>query len=165
MDFKEVAISQYRASLAMLEQAINECPDAMWDAAEPPNRFWQVAYHTLFYVHLYLQESLDHFQPWAKHRDKYEALGHAPDPGEAPHVEPLSKEDVLEYLAFCRQEVTDQVAALDLERESGFHWLPFDKMELQFYNIRHLMLHTGELCERLGTRAQIDVNWVGKDHG
>jgi len=27
---------------------------------------------------------------------------------------------------------------------SGFDWLPFDKLELQFYNIRHIMQHTGE---------------------
>jgi hypothetical protein len=33
-------------------------------------------------------------------------------------------------------------------------------LELQLYNIRHLQLHTGELCERLGTTG-VDVEWVG----
>ncbi len=53
------------------------------------------------------------------------------------------------------------VPALDLAGASGFDWLPMNKLELQFYNIRHLQLHTGELCERLGTEAKIDVAWVG----
>ena len=165
MEFKRATISQYRAALAMLEQAIKECPEPMWDAPDPPNRFWQVAYHSLFFVHLYLSDSLDDFRPWHKHKEGYEALGHRPDSSEPPEVETLSKEVVLEYLIFCQGEVTEKVSALDVEAPSGFHWLPFDKMELQFYNIRHLVLHTGELCERLGTRARIDVNWVGKDPG
>ena len=55
----------------------------------------------------------------------------------------------------------ERVPQLDLEAESGFGWLPFGKLELQFYNIRHLQQHTGELMERLGTRAHVDVDWVG----
>jgi hypothetical protein len=50
---------------------------------------------------------------------------------------------------------------MDLEAESGFYWLPFDKLELQFYNIRHVQQHTGELCERLGAQGEIEVDWVG----
>ena len=55
----------------------------------------------------------------------------------------------------------EQVDSLDLEAESGFYWLPFDKLELQIYNIRHIQQHTGELCERLGARGDIEVGWVG----
>jgi hypothetical protein len=53
------------------------------------------------------------------------------------------------------------VDSLDLKAESGFYWLPFDKLELQFYNIRHVQQHTGELCERLGARGDLQVDWVG----
>lgn len=48
-----------------------------------------------------------------------------------------------------------------LHAESGFYWLPFDKLELQFYNIRHIQQHTGEHCERLGAYGEIEVGWVG----
>jgi len=57
------------------------------------------------------------------------------------------------------------VNRMDLEAESGFHWLPFDKLELQFYNIRHVQQHTGELSERLGAKGEIEVRWVGKKPG
>jgi hypothetical protein len=59
MSFKQASISQYQATLGMLKQAIVKCPESMWDAPDPPNRFWQLAYHTLFYTHLYLQPSLE----------------------------------------------------------------------------------------------------------
>ena len=49
---------------------------------------------------------------------------------------------------------------MNLEAESGFDWLAFNKLELQFYNIRHLQQHVGELCERLGM-GKVDVDWVG----
>jgi hypothetical protein len=66
----------------------------------------------------------------------------------------------LDYLAFCQQEVERRVPQLNLESESGFDWLPFGKLELQLYNIRHLQQHTGELMERLGARADIRIDWV-----
>ncbi|NIV30349.1 MAG: hypothetical protein GWN58_12900, partial [Anaerolineae bacterium] len=72
-----------------------------------------------------------------------------------------SKEDLLAYLELCRKQVEEQVAAVDLEAESGFHWLPFDKLELQFYNIRHIQQHTGELYERLGAAGGPELHWVG----
>jgi hypothetical protein len=53
------------------------------------------------------------------------------------------------------------VDALDLEGASGFYWLPFDKLELQFYNIRHVQHHTGELYERLGATEDVELDWVG----
>jgi len=44
----------------------------------------------------------------------------------------------------------------------GFHWRSFGKLELQFYNIRQIMQHTGELCERLGAHGEVEVGWLGE---
>ena len=79
-----------------------------------------------------------------------------------PDAKPCSKAEVLDYLALCLAQVDEQVAALNPEAESGFNWLPFEKLELQFYNIRHIQQHMGALCERLGARGEIEVGWVGK---
>ena len=87
-------------------------------------------------------------------------------PHRQPEIgEPFTKEEILAYLDMCQHEVNEKTRELDLDAESGFEWLPFNKLELQFYNIRHLQQHTGELMERLGTRANIEVNWVGRVHG
>jgi hypothetical protein len=159
MEMKEAIKSQYFASLEMLRQAIVECPDSLWYDDEYQNQFWHVAYHALFYAHLYLQPSEKDFIPWDRHREEFSSLGSSQTQQEAR--EPYSKEEILEYHRMCQEQVETQIASLDPEAESGFNWLPFDKLELQFYNIRHIQQHTGELCERLWATGAIEVSWVG----
>ena len=157
MDTKRTIKSQYYAALAMLQQAIDACPESLWEDPGYESPFWHIAYHALFYVHLYLQPTEADFFPWEKQQDGYTSLAGDGD----REGEPYSKEDVLAYLDLCREQVEKQVAAMDLAAESGFYWLPFDKLELQFYNIRHIQQHTGELYERLGTAEGPKVDWVG----
>ena len=46
--------SSFGASIDMLENAIQSCPDELWgDRARQPE-FWYVAYHTLFFLDFYL---------------------------------------------------------------------------------------------------------------
>ena len=156
MNPKNSLKSQYKASLAMLRQAIEECPDSLWADDTYKNPFWRVAYHVLFYTYFYLHPTEADFQPWAKHRDEITSLK-----ANSESVLPYTKQDLLEYLDLCLAQVEAQVNAMDLEAGSGFHWLPFNKLELQIYNIRHIMLHTGELCERLGALGEVEVGWVG----
>ncbi len=165
MDIRHVIQSQYGASLAMLKDAVEKCPASLWDDDRHQNRFWHIAYHALFYTHLYLQPSAQDFTPWARHREQYQYMGRVPwPPHDAPKIgEPYTRADVLDYVTVCQQQVADQLAVVNLEAASGFDWLPFDKLELQFYSIRHLQQHVGELCERLGA-LKIDVNWVGRQH-
>lgn len=147
MDLHQTIRSQYLAALGMLKQVIVKCPDAFWDAPGSQEKFWRKSYHALFYTHLYLQNAEKDFVVWEKHHD--------PD-GEVP----FTKEEVLEYLSFVEKQVADRVSVTDLQAESGFHWLPFDKLELQLYNIRHIQQHAGELYERLGAHENIELGWV-----
>ena len=128
MRVKETIKSQYTASLEMLRQAIVECPEFLWHDPEYKNRFWHIAYHVLFYTHLYLQPFEKDFVAWEKHKDEYVSLGSS---GEKPEAdEPYSKEEILAYHRLCCEQVEERVTLLDLEAESGFYWLPFDKLEL-----------------------------------
>ena len=62
---------------------------------------------------------------------------------------------------FCRKQIETIASTLDYDAESGFPWLPFGKLELQFYSIRHVQSHAGELAERLSAMHGIDIDWVG----
>jgi len=66
--FKQILKSQYHAALAMLRNAVAKCPDELWYDATPTNAFWQVAYHTMFFAHFYLQPNEAAFRPWQEHR-------------------------------------------------------------------------------------------------
>ena len=166
MDYSAIIISQYQAALEMLKQTIAKCPEAIWNSPDDTTKFWHIAYHALFYTHLYLQDSEQAFVPWSKHRKDYQFIGQLPWPPHSPPEigEPYDKDDVLEYLAVCQQQVMERVPCLNLEAGSGFDWLPFSKLELQFYTIRHIQQHAGELMERLGTRVGVEIDWVGMKH-
>jgi hypothetical protein len=157
MDYLEVIRSQYQASLEMLKHAILKCPQAIWNDPADKNKSWYIAYQALFYTHYYLQDTAQDFQPWQGHWD--DRLPELPQIAEG-----YSRAEVLDYLSFCQQQVDQQVPRLNLEAESGFRGRPPSKFELQLYTIRHIQGHAGELMERLGTRAQIDVDWVGTKH-
>jgi len=159
MKTKEIIKSQYYGALEMLRQTILKCPDALWQSSDYKNPFWHTAYHALFYTHFYLHPTEADYVPWEKHRSEYTSL--AESEASLQTESPYSREDILAYLDFCQEQVVIKVDALDLEAESGFYWLPFNKLELQFYNIRHIQQHTGELCERLGATGDIEIHWVG----
>ncbi len=163
MDIAQIVTSQYFAALTMLEEAIVKCPDDLWNTPEPPNPFYQIAYHALFYCHLYIQMTSTDFTVWDKHIEGHESFGLPGHPGApAPKGgDPYAQEDVLEYLTFCRNQVKTIAPTLDWETESGFEWLPFGKLELQFYSIRHIQGHAGELAERLSAMRGIEVGWTG----
>lgn len=160
---KEHAVlqSQYHAALGMLRQAIERCPEPLWGSDEPQSPVWQTAYHALFYTHLYLQDSLESFSAWPKHREAYLFSDQPPE----PPVEPPDQATVLEYLDFCAGQVDARVAQADLAADSGFHWLPWSKLELHLYSIRHIQQHVGELTERIGSRAHVAIDWVGAHDG
>ena len=159
MKAQEGIKSQYRAALEMLRQAITQCPNGLWDSPNYANRFWHIAYHAIYFTHLYLQPTPEALIPWEKSRDELGALGQ--QQGSDDPV-PYTKGELLAYLALCREQMEVQIETTDMTGESGFHWLPCDKLELQFYNIRHLQQHTGELCERLGATGEIEIGWVSR---
>ncbi|MEZ4861327.1 MAG: DinB family protein [Caldilineaceae bacterium] len=163
MDYHAVIRSQYQAALKMLEQAVNQCPDALWNHPDDKAKFWHVAYHALFYTHLYLANTGADFVPWTKHREEYNFMGPLPwPPHRVPEIgEPYTRAEILEYVVFCQHSVDQQTQTLDLSAPSGFDWLPMNKFELQIYSMRHLQQHTGELMERLGSKADISVDWIG----
>jgi hypothetical protein len=151
MNIQGAIQSQYLSALAMLKQAIVKCPEDVWDARQDKDRSWFKAYHALYYTHLYLQATRNDFVHWRGH-------------GKPASTRPLSKEEVLEYLAFVEEEVLRRVPLTDLDAESGFHGIRVDKLELQFVNIRHIQQHTGELYERLGARRNIKLDWAERRH-
>jgi hypothetical protein len=157
MDYLEIVRSQYLAALEMLKHAISTSPDAVWNDPADNNRSWYVAYHALFFTHYYLQDSEAGFEVWQGHWDEG-------NPGLPPMDAPYSQADMLEYLAFCQQEVNRRVPVLNPEAPAAFARRNMNKFELQIYNIRHIMQHAGELFERNGTRAGVEGTWVGMKH-
>jgi hypothetical protein len=158
--------SQYHASLAMLREAVERCPDDVWSSADHRNAFWQVAYHTVYFTHLYLQPNEAAFRPWAGHQTEVQhedGLAGNPDPESALPLIPrmYTQAQVLEYLTMCDQMVDSAVDAIDLESpESGFWWYSVSKLEHQLINLRHVQHHAAQLADRLRVSNDIGIKWV-----
>lgn len=150
-NLKTVLKSQYHAGLAMLRETIDRCPDDEWLSRDHRNAFWQVAYHVLYFTHLYLQPNEAAFRPWIQHQGD--------DDGTSGDL--YTKAQVLEYWHFVDQMVDSAVDALDLENpESGFWWYKMSKLEHQLVNLRHVQHHAAQLADRLRSAADIGIKWV-----
>lgn len=160
--------SQYHASLDMLGEAIEKCPEDLLYDKEFKNAFWQVAYHTLFFAHAYLSLSKDLFVPWSKHQannQNPDGIGGDPDPdSKLPLLpDPYTKDQLLEYWGFCKGIVNKHVDMMDLEStNSGFDRYKISKFEHQLVNLRHIQHGAAQLADRLRDRMNIGVRWVGR---
>ncbi|MHB1341321.1 MAG: nuclear transport factor 2 family protein [Coriobacteriia bacterium] len=165
--------SQYHAALAMLREAIERCPKSLWsDAAGVP--FWRVAYHTLYYTHLYLQPTERDFAPWERHQTYLQHLDDVPGPAELDEFlelagrppqtgVPYTQADLLGYWALCDGMVDDLVAATDLTAPvTGFAWHTPQrpKVEQHLNSIRHIQHHASLLGARLQAAGGEAVAWV-----
>jgi hypothetical protein len=162
MSIKSGIASQYKASLIMLKNTINECDPELWKSNKYKNQFWHIAYHALFFADLYLSENDKAFKPWSKHKPEYQFMGQVPwPPHKEPNIgEPYSQIEILEYLDIIYNNLEERIEKTDLDKPSGFSWLPCDKFELQIYNIRHIQHHAGQLADRIREDKKIGIKWV-----
>jgi hypothetical protein len=157
-NLKPALKGQYHAALDMLKGAIEECPDKIWLSGVPPRSFWRLAYHTLFFTHLYLQVRDPDFTPWELHRDEVES-----DPDrERLDARPYTPAELLAYWELVDAMVDPQIDTIDLTSpESGFSWYKIPKLDHVILNLRHIQEHAGQLRDRL-LEAGIDQKWHTK---
>jgi hypothetical protein len=159
--------SQYHAALAMLRESIERCPEELWYSDTRANSFWQIAYHTLFFAHMYLHPTEADFRPWEGHQSRVQhpdgIAGPADPDSSLPLVpNPYSQQEVLAYWSVCARMVDPAVEALDLQSgDSGFSWYRVSKLEHQIVNIRHIQHHAAQLADRLRSSADVGIRWIG----
>lgn len=147
---------QLGAAIDMLGNAIRACPDEVWlDPVRPP---WHLAYHTLFFLDLYLSPGLDGFAPPPPF-----TLSELDPTGVLPE-RPYSRAELLAYLDLCRDKARATIAALSAEgaaRPAVFPWLgeiPFG--ELQLVTLRHLQHGAAQLNLLLRQTIDAAPQWV-----
>ena len=94
---RAILTGQFEASLCMLNQCVRKCPPEHWEGKIANDTFRQVAYHTLFFVDLYLSPGEETFElRELHHRGGDERSSTAASAG-------LSRDETLSYVAICRQ--------------------------------------------------------------
>lgn len=164
MDLKSAFKGQYHAGFAQIRQCIERCPDDLWSAQAgvAPRTFWRIAYHAIFYTHLYLMNKHEDFQPWEKNEWHASVLWDDDERGVPPQETTYTRDEVLSYLDLVDAGVDGWMDAMDLEAaHSGIPWYNISKIDHQVVNIRHMGIHIGQLQELLYARG-IDVDWISR---
>lgn len=165
MEIREAMIEQYLAGLAMMRQCIERCPPGLWTSGKHPRQFWRIAFHGIFFTHLYLGQTEQDFIPWPTRRNLSTDLWDNPgevEPYELPEEEPPhTQQEMTDYLDYVASLIRPTGEALDLDTpESGFGWYKnISKLSHQLLNIRHLQGHVGQLSELL-MMHDIDIDWI-----
>ena len=161
---KGVIVSQIRAALKMLRAAIEACPDSLWNRESDHNAFWVLAYHALFFAHLYLFPSEKAFEPWEEQIEGCPHMGrqHLGDWTKLQAGDVYTKSDVLAYCTYIEGLVSDRVESIPFDVPADFRWMrrPCTQYELHLYNIRHIQHHAGQLSERLRQTTGSGIDWV-----
>jgi uncharacterized damage-inducible protein DinB len=160
---------QFGAAIDTLENALLACPPSLWNerlwgnssAAPVPvefSEFWNITYHTTFWLDLYLSGSLEGFAP--------------PAPFTLQDPErPYTKDELQAYLKYARTKCRTTLQALTHEKASRlceFPWAPgrvFSFAELLLYTMRHVQEHAAQLHLFLGQHGYpATTTWVAKVH-
>ncbi len=160
-EFRTALWKQFGAAIAMLENDMRACPDGLWSDRSQQPEFWAVAYHTLFWLDLYLYGATEGFAPPAPFGlDELDADGQPP--------RTYGKTELLSYLEHGRVKCREAIEALTDEsanRRCRFRWGEVSFFELLLYNLRHVQDHAGELSLMLGQKTGSAPKWVTRAKG
>ncbi len=149
--------AQFGASIEMLENAIDLCPEKVWSQKNDFSDFWYIAYHTIFWLDFYLTELPDNFQPFNDFGiTELDPKGILPD-------KIFSKSELKTYLEHCKKKCNATIENINensADKVYKFGTLELAFFELILYNMRHVQHHTAQL--NLMLRQQIDSagKWV-----
>ena len=164
---KTILWQQFGAAIDMFDDALRACPDDLWrgclweNPSERPeySQFWYLAYHTLFWLDLYLSGAVEGFAPPAPFTlDELDPAGLLPE-------RTYTKDELRAYLVYVRKKCQATIEALTDEtaqRRCRFGWGEASFAELLLYNMRHVQEHAAQLNLILGQKAGSASDWVAR---
>jgi uncharacterized damage-inducible protein DinB len=159
IDFWRSAIrQQFHAAIDMVGNAIEACPDSVW-SGQPPRALWYLAFHTLFFIDLYLSECDEsRFHPPPPFGLTELADGVAPERA-------YRKDELIGYLEHCRKKLDVVMAGMTeawVVSPCPFDYRAMSNGELLLYNMRHVQHHAAQLNMRLRQTTDSAPGWVSK---
>lgn len=153
-ELREILWKQFGASIDMLENAVAECPEKLWNSE---SGFWYIAYHTLFFLDYYLTDEPEKFMPPVPFTlSEFDPEGKLPE-------RVYSKEELLKYISHCRKKCRDLIAGLTEEnstRRFKDEYRDYNIIEILIYNMRHVQHHMAQLNLLLRQNTGNAPDWI-----
>lgn len=165
--FRSALRSQFLAALKMLENAIHACPEGLWQGRlwdektlQPEfAEFWYLVSHTLFWTDLYLTGQIEGFSPPAPYTlVELDPAGALPD-------RVYSKDELLDYLAYCEDKCRSAIDGLTAENSARIchvNWGNVTYVELLLDTMRHVQEHAAQLNMYLGQSSGTSSRWISR---
>jgi hypothetical protein len=154
---KDIIVVNFERTLQMLERAIDDCPDNVWDLPDEAVSIWQYAYHCLIGLDVLLREPEEPFVPVSFHND----AGGNLLKGQGPV---MTREQIVSYrdnvFARCRA-VLERTSADDYTKDVEILGLKASLADRILDQIRHLQHHVGSMHTQLRRRTGSAPQWVG----
>lgn len=165
-DWVEWVNLELGAAIEMLSNAMKNANDDVWDHPSDERRFWNIAYHTIYFLDVYLSD----FDPdIANVEEQYRVPGYLKDWEESfdfdeIHEPAISKEVLQRFLEETRSKVRSRFVegiVEDQVEEKATSWLEMSKGIVLLYNMRHIMQHVGHLNDILREHGLPASVWIG----
>ncbi len=157
--FKKIVWQQFGASIDALGNAMEACPEQIWNDRSRRPEFWYIAFHTLFWLDFNLSDSPEGFAPPSPFGlEEMDPAGIIPE-------RPYTKEELQTYLQHCRKKCRAGIEALtDENANQRWHFgrVDLSRAELLLYNMRHVQHHAGQLNLILRQTLDSAPRWVFK---
>ena len=158
--------SQFGAAIDMLRNAIEKCPDDLWNSNR---KFFYMSYHTLVFLDYYLTIPPKNFASPLP----FTLIDHEKIPADAiDDVMPnrfYTKPEILEYLDYGREKCRSLISGLTEPKLNDRFVEDVDQgkmdypvLEILLYNMRHVQHHAAQLNLLLRENMIDAPRWVGR---
>ncbi len=159
---QEAIYQQFGAAVDSLEAAIQTCPEAIWETGKRWYQPWYLAFHSVFWLDVYLSESSSSYQPPPPFtRGELE-------PGVFPE-RPYTQQEILSWLQKCRGALASRLATIaspeGARRVCQLHWGEMEAVELLLYNLRHVQHHAAQINLLIRQAGSEPSPWVMRADG
>lgn len=161
--WKDLIWLQFGASIDSIKQSIEHCPDSLWSDTSRDPQYWYLAFHTIFWLDLYMQDTGEAYRP--------------PEPFGLEELDPAgllpprvySKQELLAFLVHARANAKQALHRLTEELSTHlYHYgnTHITVAEKFLYNMRHCQHHAAQMNLIMRQTVDSAPGWVfrAKDH-
>lgn len=172
--FKKCLWANFGAAIDMLINAIELCPDELWNKER---KFFFLAYHTTIFLDFYLSWPVSGFHPCLPYTIGDETAIPRDAIDDVIPERLYDKKEMLDCLAGIREKCKNLIAHATedslnarwiTDNEIGMHGLcprvvkDYTVLEILFYNLRHVQHHVAQLNVILRQHIDRAPDWVAR---
>jgi hypothetical protein len=158
--------SQLIASLNMLKDCIDRCPEKEWNEKHNDYPFSQVVFHTLFDCDINMSTDENDLRRKHFHQEHVQEFGEYEELEDKIRNMVYKKDFIVKYYLHCIEKVLQHIQNEtndELILSKSDFYKSMTRLERYINCIRHTQHHTAQLGFRLQLLTKKEMDWIGKE--